>query len=191
MVKSMDEAVGKIMQSIDDAAIAANTLVIFTSDNGGERFSDMGMYTGAKQQLWEGGIREPAFVRWPGRIPANSESGQVIITMDWTATILAAADAKPDPAFPLDGVNLLPFCMGKKKPMERTFYWRLFQTTKQKAIRHGKWKYLQTEKGEFLFNLAEDPGEKNDLKASNPSRFEKLKKMYNHWEKEVLVPVEL
>ena len=137
MIKSMDDAVGKIMQAVDDENNAGNTLVIFTSDNGGEEFSDMGIYSNGKGQLWEGGIREPAFVRWPGIIPANSITQQTAITMDWTATILAVAAAKPDPAFPIDGIDLLPVCTGKKKTIERTFYWRLFQSTKQKAIREG------------------------------------------------------
>jgi arylsulfatase A-like enzyme len=191
MMKSLDDAVGKIMQAIDDENLAGNTLVIFTSDNGGEKFSDMGIYAGKKEQLWEGGIREPAFVRWPGVIPANTVTQQVIITMDWTATILAAAQSKPDPAFPLDGINLLPVCTGKKKIIDRTFYWRLSQSTKQKAIRQDNWKYLQTEKGEFLFNLAEDPGEKSDLKSKYSSRFLQLKKKYAKWEKHMLDPVAL
>ena len=82
-------------------------------------------------------------------------------------------------------------CIETKKIIDRIFYWRLFQETKQKAIRNGNWKYLQTEKGEFLFNLTGDPGEKNDLKATYPSIFIKLKKKYIEWEKGVLKPVEL
>ena len=88
-------------------------------------------------------------------------------------------------------MNLLPICTGKKKTVDRTFYWRLFQSTKQKAIREGNWKYLQTEKGEFLFNLVDDPGEKNDLKEKFASLFQQLKKKYVKWEKEVLEPQEL
>jgi len=191
MMKSLDDAVGKIMQAVDDEYMASNTLVIFTSDNGGESFSDMGIYSGKKEQLWEGGIREPAFVRWPGVIPANSVSQQAIITMDWTATILAAAHAKPDPGFPLDGIDLLPVCTGKKKNIARTFYWRLFQSTQQKAMRQGHWKYLETEKGEFLFNLVDDPAEKIDLKSQFSTRFQQLKTKYVVWEKNMLEPVPL
>jgi len=191
MMKSLDDAVGRIMQAIDDEKMASNTLVIFTSDNGGEEFSNMGIYSGIKETLWEGGIREPAFIRWPGVIPANSVTQQVAVTMDWTATILAVAGAKPDPAFPLDGINILPVCTGKKKTGSRTLYWRLFQETKHKAVREGDWKYLQTEKGEFLFNLLNDPGERNDLKEKNPALFLHLKDKYREWEKQVLPPVEL
>jgi len=141
--------------------------------------------------LWDGGIRVPAFVRWSGIIPANTSTQQTAITMDWTSTILAIAQAKPDPAFPLDGINLLPVCTGKKKTIDRTFYWRLFQDSKEKAIRDGNWKYLLTEEGEFLFNLLKDPGEKNNLKATNPSVFQTLKQKYAEWEKTVLTPIPL
>ena len=191
MIKSLDDAVGKIMKAIDDEKPANNTVVIFTSDNGGEEFSDMGIYAGMKEELLEGGIREPAFIRWPGIIPANSITQQVAITMDWTATILAIAETKPDPEFKPDGENLLPVCTGKQKIFERTFYWRLFQEKQQKAIRDGNWKYLQYEKGEFLFNLLDDPGEKNDLKEKYPDIFNRLKLKYASWESTVLKPIPL
>ena len=191
MVKSMDEAVGKIMEAVDVEKITENTIVIFTSDNGGEEFSDMGIYSGKKETLWEGGIREPAFIRWPAVIPANSVTKQVVITMDWTATILAVAHAKPNPAFPPDGINLLPFCSGKKKTVDRTFYWRLSQEFKQKAIRDGFMKYLQIENKEFLFDLKADPGEKNNLLEKYPVIFNRLKKKYSEWESTVLQPVPL
>jgi arylsulfatase A-like enzyme len=191
MVKSMDDAVGAIMKVLDEEKLSANTVVIFTSDNGGERFSDMGELTGRKALLWEGGIREPAFIRWPGNIPANTVTPQVAITMDWTATILALAKAKPDPRFPLDGIDLMPVCTGKQKSIERTFYWRVFQRNQQKAIRDGDWKYLKDEKGEYLFDLSKDAGEKNDLKEKEKQIFETLKQKYSEWEKTVLEPVPL
>lgn len=191
MVQSMDDAVGKIMQALDDQNIAQNTLVIFTSDNGGEEFSDMGIYAGLKETLLEGGIRVPAFIRWPGKIPVNTVTEQMAVTMDWTATILAVAGSRQDPEFPPDGINLLPILTGKKKLMERTFYWRLFQENYQKAIRDGKWKYLSYQKGEFLFDLAADPGEKNDLKEKFPEKFKQLKKKFQDWEAGVLSPVPL
>lgn len=191
MVKSLDTAVGKIMDAVDRAGLANKTLIIFTSDNGGEEFSSMGPYSGKKETLWEGGIREPAMLRWQGVLVPGIVSEQVVITMDWTATILAAAKAKPDPAFPLDGINLLPILFKEKKNTERTFYWRLSQEVKHKAIRDGVWKYLQTEEGEYLFNLFNDPGEKNDLKDIYPAIFEKLKKKYAKWEDSVLKPVPL
>ena len=191
MVKSMDDAVGTIMKTLDEEKLSANTVVIFTSDNGGEKFSDMGGFSRKKSHLWEGGIREPAFIRWPGKIRAGSVTDQPAITMDWMATILTLARAKPDPRFPLDGIDLMPVCLGKKKIIPRTFYWRAFQRTQQKAIREGDWKYLKDEKGEYLFNLSKDPGEQNDLKEKEILIFQKLKQKYSKWEKTVLEPVPL
>ena len=127
MMKSMDDAVGIILKTLDEKKLSNNTVVIFTSDNGGERFSDMGELSGRKALLREGGIKAPAFIRWPGKIAANSTTEQPAITMDWTATILALAKAKADPAFPLDGIDLMRVCTGKKKILKRTFYWRVTQ----------------------------------------------------------------
>jgi arylsulfatase A-like enzyme len=191
MVKSMDEAIGKILDVLDEEKLSGNTVVIFTSDNGGERFSYMGELTGSKMNLTEGGVKEPAFVRWPGKIPANTVTDQLAITMDWTATILALAKAKVDPGFPLDGIDLMPVCTGKKKSFSRTFYWRLFQRTKQKAILEDNWKYLKDEKGEYLFDVSKDPGEKNNLREKENSVFERLKQKYAEWEKTILEPVAL
>jgi arylsulfatase A-like enzyme len=191
MVKSMDDAVGAILKTLDDENLAANTVVIFTSDNGGEQYSYMGEFSGGKPILKEGGIREPAFIRWPGKIPANTITDQAIITMDWTATILGLAKVKPDPRFPLDGIDLIPVCTGKRKTFDRVFYWRVTQRNQQKAIRDGKWKYLQDEKGEYLFDLSQDPGEKNDLRQTEARVFEKLKHKFFDWEKTVLKPVPL
>ena len=169
--------------------LSDNTIVIFTSDNGGERFSNMGELSGRKALLWEGGIKVPAFIRWPEKIAANSSTQQVVITMDWTATILAIAKTKPDPHFPLDGIDLMPVCKGEKNLTTRTLYWRMFQRNPQKAIRDGNWKYLKDEKGEYLFDLSIDAGEKNDLKENQKPIFEKLKQKYSEWEKTVLEPV--
>ena len=191
MVKSMDDAVGKIMQALETQNLAQKTIIIFTSDNGGEEFSDMGIYAGMKETLQEGGIRVPAFIRWPDKIPVNTVTEQVAITMDWTATILAVAGSRQDPEFPPDGINLLPILTGKQKNTDRTFYWRLFQENYQKAIRDGKWKYLSYQKGEFLFDLAVDPGEQNDLKEKFPDKFNQLKKKFQDWEAGVLRPVPL
>jgi arylsulfatase A-like enzyme len=192
MMKSLDDAVGKIVTAVDDANLAKNTVIIFTSDNGGERYSDNGIYKGGKMSLWEGGIREPAFVRWPGKIKENTLSNQVTTTMDWTATILALAGAKPDPKFPLDGKDMMPILLGKKKEIDRTLYWRIFQRKQHKAMRNGKWKYMQDEKGnEYLFDLSNDPKEENNLKDQQQEIFNKLKNKYSKWEKTVLTPIPL
>lgn len=191
MMKSLDDAIGNIMKTIDEQQLANNTLVIFTNDNGGERFSDMGGLSNSKMSVWEGGIRVPAFVRWPGKIKPGSNTNQVAVTMDWTATILAVAGAKAAKEFPLDGINLLPILTSKKQNIERELYWRITQRKSQKAVRHGDWKFIQDEKGEYLFNIATDPQEKNNLKDANKTVFEKLKQMMAGWEKKVLTPIPL
>lgn len=191
MVKSMDDAIGIILKALDEKGISGNTVVIFTSDNGGEKYSDMGKYSGGKFILKEGGIRVPAIIRWPGIIPEGSITEQVAITMDWTATILSLANAKPDKNFPLDGINLMPVITNKRRPVQRTFYWRVTQRNQQKAMREGYWKYLKDEKGEYLYDLFYDGAEKTDLKERETEVFEILKKKYSNWEKTVLEPVAL
>ena len=169
-----------------------NTVIIFTSDNGGERYSDNGIYKSGKMNLWEGGIREPAFIRWNGKLKENSVTTQVATTMDWTVTILALAGAKADKKFPMDGIDLMPVLTGKKSEVKRTLYWRIFQRNQHKAMRDGKWKYLQDEKGnEWLFDLSTDPKEQNNLKDNEPGIFNALKKKYSEWEQQVLKPVPL
>ena len=190
MMKSMDDAVGKIIQTLDEQSLSANTVVIFTSDNGGERFSDNSPYKDRKMSLWEGGIREPAFVRWPGKIKEHSITNQVVTTMDWTATILSLAGGKPDPNFPLDGMDLSQILTGKKKEVDRALYWRIFQRKQSKAMRDGKWKWLQDEKGnEYLFDLNVDPAENNNLKDQHKDIFQKLRNKHQKWEATMLKPI--
>lgn len=191
MMRSLDNSIGEIMKTLDDEHLAENTIVIFTNDNGGERFSDNGGFSKGKATLWEGGLRVPAFVRWPGKIKAGVISQQVAVTMDWSATIIALSSAKPHSNFPLDGIDLTPVLKGQKEIADRKIYWRTFQRAKQKAMRFNEWKYLQDESGEYLFNLSNDPAEKTDLKQSQKDVFEKLKKEYAAWEKTVLQPVTL
>ena len=192
MMKSLDDGIGRIMKTIDDVKLQKNTVIICTSDNGGERFSDNGIYQEGKMSLREGGIREPAFIRWTDSIMPNAVTNQVTVTMDWTATILSLAGAKPDPKFPLDGIDIMPIITGKKTEVNRTLYWRISQRKQHKAIRYGKWKYLQDDKGdEYLFDLKLDPGEHYNLKNQQQAIFEDLKYKYDRWEKTVLKPIPL
>lgn len=191
MMKSLDDAVGNIMKTLDDEQLSKNTVVIFTNDNGGEKFSDMGGLSNSKMSVWEGGIKVPAFVRWPGKIKPASSTTQVAVTMDWTATMLAIAGAKPHKNFPLDGINLLPTLTLKKPNIQRELYWRVSQRKNQRAVRYGNWKFIQDEKGEHLFNIATDQAEKNNLKDTNKDVADKLRKLLTDWEKAVLKPIPL
>lgn len=113
VMESLDNGIGRVLQALNEAGITDNTIVIFASDNGGEKFSNFGAFQGKKGNLYEGGIRVPTFIRWPGVIEPNQINEQVIITHDITATILAATGTNPDANYPLDGENLLPIIKGE------------------------------------------------------------------------------
>jgi arylsulfatase A-like enzyme len=191
MMASMDTGVGRVLEALRRRGLENDTLVIFTSDNGGERFSHMGPFSQGKMTLNEGGLRVPAAARWPGVIPQGGRTGQVAVTMDLTATFLALAGASAPAAAPSDGIDLMPALRGERGAVPRDLYWRIFQRRKQKAMRSRDWKYLQTDQGEFLFDLAADPGEKRDLRADHPAVFQQLRAKLAAWEREVLPPIPL
>jgi len=183
MVKSMDAGIGRIMKALSDARLERNTLVIFTSDNGGERYSFNWPFSFQKMTLWEGGIRVPSIVRWPDVVPAGKATDQASTTVDWTATILAATGTRSDPNYPLDGEDLMPVCTGSRPSHDRLLFWRI---SKQAAARMGRWKYLKEDGREHLFDLSVDPGEKAELKARHPEAFEKIRAEYEKWNSQML-----
>ena len=185
MVTRMDFQVGRILKALDTNGIAKNTIVIFTSDNGGERFSDTWPFTGKKTELLEGGLRIPAIARWPGHIKPRSTTEQVAISMDWVPTLLAAAGAHADPAYPLDGIDLLPWLTGKAAPVSRTLCWR-YRSNAQRAIRAGDMKYLKINENTFLFNVVADPLERANLKDKQPDIYKKLAAEYDAWQATML-----
>jgi arylsulfatase A-like enzyme len=166
MIRAMDEGIGKLMTHLDE-----NTCVVFTSDNGGERFSDTWPLVGKKMDLLEGGIRVPYIVRWPG----GGITPQPAITMDWVATFLDAAQVAPHPDYPLDGVSLLEQHPG------RELFWRM-KFRDQKAMRSGNWKWLSIEGNEFLFDLSRDPRERANLARREPHRLRDMQRAYAAWE---------
>ncbi|HTC33686.1 MAG TPA: sulfatase-like hydrolase/transferase [Bryobacteraceae bacterium] len=185
MVLDMDAQVGRILQALDSGGIANNTIVIFTSDNGGERFADTWPFTGKKTELLEGGLRIPALISWPGHIPAAGTADQVAITMDWVPTLLAAAGAQPDPAYPPDGINLLPQLTTNASPLPRKLFWR-YHYNQQRAHRDGDMKYLRIAGNEFLFNVVDDPLERANLKQRQPEVFQRLIADYEAWNASML-----
>jgi arylsulfatase A-like enzyme len=183
MMRSLDDGVGQVMNALRSAGLDRNTLVIFTSDNGGERFSYHWPFSGEKGDLLEGGIRVPAIVSWPTVVPAKRVSTQMAITMDWTATILAAADTPGDPRHALDGINLLPIIKGVNPVHERSFFWRIYD---QDAVREGKWKYVRTGTQRQLFDLSVDQREKSDFSSKNPDVLERLANEFDKWNQQML-----
>jgi len=178
MIGHMDEGIGRVLDALRRTGVDQNTLVVFTSDNGGERFSDTWPLVGKKMDLLEGGIRVPYVARWPGRIPAGKSTPQLAITMDWAATFLAAAGVAPHPDYPLDGIDLLG------APVERDLFWRM-KHREQKAVRSGHWKWLSVDGYEYLFDLSRDQRERANLAQREPQRLAELKRRYTAWEKEL------
>jgi arylsulfatase A-like enzyme len=183
MMRSMDDGIGRVLAALRRARVERDTLVIFTSDNGGERYSFNWPFSFQKLYLFEGGIRVPAIVRWPGVVPAGAVTEQAAITMDWTATILAAAGAAPDTEQPLDGESLLPVLTRERAAYDRALFWR---TRTRAAARVGRWKYLQEGGEEYLYDLAVDLGEKTDLKTRDAAAFAETKARYSAWAAEML-----
>jgi arylsulfatase A-like enzyme len=183
MMVSMDANIGRLLAALAAAGIERNTLVIFTSDNGGERYSFHWPFSFEKLYLNEGGIRVPAIARWPGVIAPGTTTDQAAITMDWTATILAAAGAEPAPGFPLDGESLLPTLRGESGIRERQLFWR---TRTREGARIGHWKYLKDGDAEHLYDLSADLGEKTELKTRQPETFARVKRSYDAWAAQML-----
>jgi arylsulfatase A-like enzyme len=186
MLEKIDEGVGMMLAELEKQGILDNTIFVFSSDNGGERYSDNAPLFNHKQTLWEGGIRVPCLMRWPAKLPKGQLARQPAITMDLTATFLAAAGVTPPADRPLDGINLLPVLTGQQAVQERTFCWRVNRSNRQqKAIRHGHWKYVQDAAVEMLFNLEEDIGERRDLAFRQPAVLADLKARLKAWEDEM------
>jgi len=176
MIRIMDEGIGRVLAAVDATGARDDTLVVFTSDNGGERFSDGYPLWGKKMDLLEGGIRVPYIVRWPARrLPPGETYDRLAIGMDWTSTFLAAAGVPPHPDYPLDGIDLF----GER--VERNLYWRMVFRN-QKAMRSGVWKYLSIDGAEFLYDLSRDERERANMRYREPAKFDELRRAYFEWD---------
>jgi arylsulfatase A-like enzyme len=180
MVRQLDLQIGRVLKALETAGIAKNTIVIFTSDNGGERFSDTWPFTGKKTELLEGGIRVPALAYWPGHIRAGSVTEQTAMSMDWAPTLWDLAGLSPAPGYPPDGISLAPVLVRQAAPVSRKLYWR-YKSNEQRAIRDGDMKLLKIGKNTFLFNVVEDPLERANLKGKQPEVYKRLVADYEAW----------
>jgi arylsulfatase A-like enzyme len=181
MIRQMDEGIGRILSALKSSKIEKNTVVVFTSDNGGERFSDTWPLVGKKMDLLEGGIRVPYIVRWPGKVKPGGVTAQQAITMDWVTTFLDAAGVKPHAQYPLDGISLMNVLKNPKRTIKRDLFWKMLYRN-QKALRSGDWKYLSVEGDEFLFNLAKDERERANFGKRDPQRLAEMRARYAEWE---------
>ena len=189
MIEAMDTQIGRVLEALDAHGLTENTIVIFTSDNGGERFADTWPFTGRKTELLEGGLRIPAVMRWPARIPQARTTDQVAISMDWMPTLLAAAGTTPDPAFPSDGMNLLPLLAQNAAPIPRKLFWR-YKANAQRAVRDADFKYLKILDNTFLFNVVDDPMERANLKERRKDIYAKLVAEWYEWNAAMLPEVD-
>jgi len=180
MTVSLDDGVGKVLDALDETGLSEDTLVIFLTDHGGDPMygGSNAPYRGDKATLFEGGLRVPCLMRWPGTLKPG-ERNTMAWSLDLFPTFCELAGAEYD-ADATDGRDLSTVLFKGDGWNDRTFFWELgahaeLGRNPWSAVREGPWKYLQTpEDGEYLFNLEEDPYEKTNLKDSNPERFAEL-----------------
>ena len=200
MMACMDDNVGRILETLQQEKLEEDTLIIFLSDNGPAtptNASRSDPFRGTKSQMLEGGIRVPFIMQWKGTLPADKVYEEPVISLDILPTSLAAAGGEIKPEYQFDGVNLLPFLLGEKKgtPHE-TLFWR-YKAWSHKpeqdgwAIRQGDWMLVRNgwaRTAPALYNLADDPQQKNDLSKAQPERFENMLKRWNAWDAKNIKP---
>jgi arylsulfatase A-like enzyme len=182
MIHHMDEGIGWLMQALRDEGLVDDTIVVFTSDNGGERFSDNWPLVGGKMDLTEGGIRVPWIVHWPRVVPAGSTSSQHLMTMDMSATLLEAGEGTPAVTHPIDGVSMLPVLRDPSARIDRDLHWRM-NHRHQRALRQGRWKYLKVDDHEYLFDIDADARERANLAPREPERLARMRDAWLAWNK--------
>ena len=187
IMERADQGVGQILATLDKLGLSRNTIVIFTNDNGGEWLSRSAPLSHRKFTLWEGGIRVPTLIRWPGHVLAGKVSPQVGITMDLSASILAAAGVAVPAAARLDGINLFPILEGRAPIVERTLFWRVRTGgLDQRAVRSGDMKLLiDGAVRVMLFNVRKDVGEREELAQQDSALVRRLHQQLRAWEKDV------
>ena len=183
MLLHLDNGVGEIIQALKDTGVYENTLVIYLSDNGGSGVmnANNAPLRGFKQMVYEGGLRVPFIVSWPGKLKGGQTNDAVVWSTDILPTMLSVSGLKPLPGSkPMDGKNLWPVLTGKKKKLHETLYWSSGHEGKW-AVLHGNWKFAFEKGEEGLFDLSKDIAEENNLMSKHPERVAQLKKLYTDW----------
>jgi arylsulfatase A-like enzyme len=189
MVERLDDRIDAILRTLDELKLSENTLVVFASDNGGPALARNDPFSGRKGTTYEGGIRVPCILRWQGKLAAGGESRQVAITMDLTASILNAAGARSVPGT-LDGIDIVAHLRQRKPELPRTLFWRQRRgAVTWRGVRDGDLKLVSKQdaaaREDWLFDLAADAGEKNDLLKSRSADAQRLQALLTQWEKDV------
>lgn len=190
MIQSIDESVGRIMAKLSDLQIERNTVVIFTADNGGTSQASSGGLRGGKATAWEGGVREPFLIKWPGVVKGGSVTDSMAIGTDLYPTMLEMAGLPLRPKQHLDGISLVPVLKKQTSLTDRTLYWHYphyHKTNPYGAIRDGHWRLVEffEEGGLHLFNLKDDPAETKNLAESMPAKAQALHENLVAWRKSV------
>ncbi len=181
MIHHMDEGIGWVVEALRKTGQLDNTLIVFTSDNGGERFSDNWPLVGGKMDLTEGGIRVPWIAHWPTVIAPGGTSTQHCMTMDWSATMVELAGTKAHDDLPFDGVSLAPVLRDAQHQFERPLYWRMNHRG-QRALRMGDFKYLRVDGNDYLFNIPADERERANLGKRDAERLEAMRTAWEAWD---------
>ena len=181
-ITAMDAAIGRVLDLLDHYQVADNTLVIFFSDNGGGGASDNTPLRGGKGQMFEGGLRVPCIIRWPGRVPAGKTSDAFLTSLEILPTLLKSCQVNPPQDIILDGFDLLPVLQGETPSARNTMFW---QRRHDIGVRVGDWKWVNSSRGSGLFNLKTDIGEQQDLSATHPEKLKELKQHFARWKKQM------
>ena len=181
-ITAMDAAIGRLLDLLDEYKITDNTIVIFFSDNGGGGAADNSPLRGRKGQMFEGGIRVPCIVRWPGKIPAGTTSDEFLTSLEIFPMLCAATGALPPKGVELDGFDMLPVLQSKKKSSRQEMFW---QRRLDKGARVGHWKWVESSRGNGLFDLRTDLSEKRDLSKEKPVVLKMMKARFANWKKQM------
>ncbi len=178
----MDEAVGAVMEAVDKAGLKEETIFLFLSDNGGSGNGGNAPLKGSKSTMWEGGLRVPFIVRWPGQLPAGRVTDEFLTSLELVPTLLVAAGARPPAGVKLDGFDMMPVLRGEVKSPRQEMFW---QRRADKAARFQNWKWVESGKGRGLYDLSSDLGEKHDLSGEKPEVARMMKEKFAAWRQEM------
>ncbi|MGI6417793.1 MAG: sulfatase-like hydrolase/transferase [Thermoguttaceae bacterium] len=177
-VTAMDAAIGEVLDLLDQYELAGNTIVIFFSDNGGAGGGDNAPLRGGKSSLFEGGVRVCSLVRYPGRIAPGTISGEFLTSLELFPTLAKLAGAEPPPALALDGFDMMPVLAEGKPSPRREMFWK---RRALEAARVDNWKWIRTGSATFLFDLAKDVAERENLVEKMPEKAGQMQRSFEDW----------